>query len=64
MRKKQSNNKTTLCPFLEENCLKLKCEIYNTVLDRCELGLLDYNFISIDDCHETATRIRNANKRI
>ena len=47
MRKKQSNKKTTLCPFLEENCLKLKCEIYNTVLDRCELGLLNYNLFQL-----------------
>ena len=47
MRKKQSNMKTTLCPFLEENCLKLKCEIYNTVLDRCEIGLLGYNLYQL-----------------
>jgi len=47
MRKKQSNKKTTLCPFLEENCLKLKCEIYNTVLDRCEIGLLGYNLYQL-----------------
>ena len=47
MRKKQSEMKTTLCPFLEENCLKLKCEIYNTVLDRCEIGLLGYNLYQL-----------------
>jgi hypothetical protein len=47
MRKKQSNKKTTVCPFLEENCLKLKCEIYNTVLDRCEIGLLGYNLYQL-----------------
>jgi len=47
MRKKQSDMKTALCPFLEENCLKLKCEIYNTVLDRCEIGLLGYNLYQL-----------------
>jgi hypothetical protein len=47
MRKKPSNMETTLCPFLEENCLKLKCEIYNTVLDRCEIGLLGYNLYQL-----------------
>ena len=47
MRKKQSKKKTTLCPFLEENCLKLKCELYNTVLDRCEIGLLGYNLYQL-----------------
>jgi hypothetical protein len=47
MRKKQSKNKTTLCPFLDENCLKENCEVYNTVLDRCELGLLNYNIFQL-----------------
>ena len=47
MRKKQSDMKTRMCPFLEENCLKLKCEIYNTVLDRCEIGLLGYNLYQL-----------------
>ena len=39
--------KTTLCPFLDENCLKENCELYNTVLDRCELGLLNYNIFQL-----------------
>jgi hypothetical protein len=43
MRKKQSKMKNTKCPFLDENCLKKNCELYNTVLDRCELSLLNYN---------------------
>lgn len=47
MRKKQPDMKTTVCPFLEENCLKLKCEIYNEILDRCELGLLNYNIFQL-----------------
>ena len=47
MRKKQSKMDTKMCPFLEENCLKLKCEIYNTVLDRCEIGLLGYNIYQL-----------------
>ena len=47
MRKKPPKMETRVCPFLEENCLKLKCEIYNTVLDRCELGLLNYNLFQL-----------------
>ena len=47
MRKKQSKNKKTLCPFLDENCVKENCELYNTVLDRCELGLLNYNIYQL-----------------
>jgi hypothetical protein len=47
MIKKQTKMETRVCPFLEENCLKLKCEIYNTVLDRCEIGLLGYNLYQL-----------------
>ena len=43
MRKKQSKTKIKICPFLDENCSKGNCEIYNEILDRCELGLLNYN---------------------
>ena len=63
MRKKQSNMKTTLCPFLEENCLKLKCEIYNTVLDRCEIGLLGYNLYQLTNVMKQQLEIE-MNKRI
>jgi len=63
MRKKQSDMKTTLCPFLEENCLKLKCEIYNTVLDRCEIGLLGYNLYQLTNVMKQQLEIE-MNKRI
>ena len=63
MRKKQSDVKTTLCPFLEENCLKLKCEIYNTVLDRCEIGLLGYNLYQLTNVMKQQLEIE-MNKRI
>ena len=43
MRKKQSKNKTGMCPFLDENCVKGNCELYNDLLDTCQLGLLNYN---------------------
>ena len=47
MRKKQSKMKNTKCPFLDENCVKENCELYNTVLDRCELSLLNYNLFQL-----------------
>jgi hypothetical protein len=47
MRKKESKKKITVCPFLDGNCLKENCELYNTVLDRCELGLLNYNLFQL-----------------
>ncbi len=63
MRKKQSNKKTTVCPFLEENCLKLNCEIYNTVLDRCKLGLLNYNLFQLTTVMKHQIEIE-MNKRV
>ncbi len=47
MRKKQSKMKTKMCPLLDENCSKGNCEIYNEILDRCELGLLNYNLFQL-----------------
>ena len=47
MRKKESKKKITVCPFLDGNCVKENCELYNTVLDRCELGFLNYNLFQL-----------------
>ena len=47
MRKKESKKKTTVCPFLDQNCVKENCELYNTILDRCELSLLNYNLFQL-----------------
>lgn len=63
MRKKQSKKKTAVCPFLDENCLKEKCEIYNSVLDRCELGLLNYNIYQLMTVMKQQIEIE-MNKRI
>jgi len=35
MRKKQSKTTTKVCPFLDENCVKGNCELYNELLDTC-----------------------------
>lgn len=47
MRKKQSVTKTKACPFMDENCVKENCELYNEILNRCELGLLNYNIYQL-----------------
>ena len=47
MRKKQSKMETKVCPFIDENCVKENCEIYNQILNRCELGLLNYNLFQL-----------------
>lgn len=31
------------CPLLDEKCLKSECEIYNTLLNRCDISLTAYN---------------------
>ena len=47
MRKKQSKNKTGMCPFIDEICVKDNCELYNDLLDTCQLGLLNYNLFQL-----------------
>lgn len=45
VRKNRKPNR--LCPFLDKDCLKQGCEIYNEVLDRCEIGLTVYNLYQL-----------------
>ena len=47
MRKKQSATKTKACPFMDEICVKGNCELYNDLLDTCQLGLLNYNLFQL-----------------
>jgi hypothetical protein len=37
-------NTTKTCPFLAEKCMKSECRIYNEKFERCEVGILNYNF--------------------
>ena len=37
----KTKNKT--CPFINDACVKTKCELYNKLLDRCEISLMNYN---------------------
>jgi hypothetical protein len=48
MRKKHVN-KAKMCPFLKRNCLKNECEIYNEILDRCEIGVIAYNLYRLSE---------------
>jgi len=41
--RKNKVNKDKTCPFLEQKCLKTECEIYNELLNRCEIGVIAYN---------------------
>jgi hypothetical protein len=63
MRKKQSKTKTKMCPFLDENCVKGNCEIYNDLLDTCQLGLLNYNIYQLMTVMKQQIEIE-MNKRI
>lgn len=39
------NNKNIqkICPMLDKPCLKTECQIYNHMLDNCEISILAYN---------------------
>ena len=41
--RKKTTKKVKICPILNKNCLKKNCEIYNEMLDRCDLSLIAYN---------------------
>jgi hypothetical protein len=40
---RKNQNRTKLCPLLDQECQKLGCMIYNEKFERCEIGLLAYN---------------------
>jgi hypothetical protein len=49
---RRTNNKPEVektCPLLDEKCLKAGCEIYNEMLNRCEIGLTAYNLYLLAD---------------
>ena len=48
MRKKKMK-KAKMCPLLDQNCLKDECEFYNTLLDRCEIGVVSYNLYRLSE---------------
>ena len=50
MRKKNKEiHKEKICPFLDRNCLKTECEIYNTIWNRCEIGIIAYNLYRLSE---------------
>ncbi len=49
LRKNNKSKITKTCPLLDEKCLKSGCEIYNELLDRCEIGLTAYNLYLLAD---------------
>ncbi len=48
MRKKQMN-KAKMCPFLDQDCLKPGCEVFNERLDRCDISLIAYNLYRLSE---------------
>jgi len=46
MRKKTQTKK---CPFLDQDCLKTDCEIFNEILSRCEIGVIAYNLYRLSE---------------
>ena len=48
MRKKHVN-KAKMCPFLKRDCLKNECELYNELVNRCDIGVLVYNLYRLSE---------------
>jgi hypothetical protein len=63
MRKKPLKTITKICPFLDGNCVKGNCELYNDLLDTCQLGLLNYNIYQLMTVMKQQIEIE-MNKRI
>ena len=40
---RKNQNKTKLCPFLDQECQGQGCMIFNEKFQRCDIGLLAYN---------------------
>lgn len=40
-------NLEKICPMLDRPCLKTGCQIYNKVLDNCEISILTYNLFRL-----------------
>ena len=37
------NKKQKFCPFVKQACIANQCELYNELLNRCEIPVLAYN---------------------
>ena len=37
------------CPLLDRDCLRNSCEIYNELLNRCEIGVITYNLYRLSE---------------
>lgn len=41
--------KDKICPFIGQNCIKIRCELYNGILNRCDIGVLSYNLYRLSE---------------
>ena len=41
--------KEKLCPFLDQNCAKTQCQIFNERLDQCNINVLAYNLYRLSE---------------
>lgn len=48
-RKNKEIRNEKICPFLDQNCVKTQCEIYNERLDRCDISLIAYNLYRLSE---------------
>jgi len=55
---KKKNNEVKICPLLDRECIKERCEIYHVEFDRCMVDLLVYNMYNL------STVIKNLPNRL
>lgn len=38
-----ANGNSKVCPLIRQECIKGRCEFFNTALKKCEVSVLSYN---------------------
>ncbi len=64
MRRNNGPETAKSCPFIEHECLKEGCQIYNERLNRCEIGLMAYNLFLLSDVMKRPLEDANKNAEV
>ena len=50
MRKKESQVK--ICPLIRQHCLRIGCQLFNPVVENCEISVLSYNLYKLSQAEK------------
>lgn len=45
------------CPFFKDKCLKTECEVYNQLLNRCDISIVAYNLFLVTNAVNKQTKL-------